>query len=1019
MKLTVLHLSDIHIKKAEDLVLSRAQNIAETTYKFLPDTDAVLLLFSGDIAFSGKEDEYDLAEQFVNDIMSNISKETKKPIHIIVVPGNHDCNFEGQSSVRDAVLSTLTNLDEDSIDDDLIGVCLSVQKNFIGFRNRISTAIEKDSDPLWGQYIIEIEDKKVLIDCLNMAWMSQKNEQQGVINFPLKRYQKRAISDENLRIITFHHPVNWLKQGAYQSLRTFLRTIGDLIITGHEHTQSTSLIDDAVNTQSVFIEGAALQSDYVDGPTGFNVIDIDLSASKFKSEMFEWNGTEYEDVDLVGSWASFKKLPERHPNEFVINSEYCGSLRDPGASFSHPAKQLLELTDFYIYPDLEELTDNGGKKSFVNASILKDFSNLKSGVVIKGEEKSGKTSMLHMLYLCYHNQGKVPVYLNAQKISQVSGRELQRSIETALTEQYCDKAIGKWNRLEKKNKILILDDFDRSRVADQYRWKILEYAKSSFGNVLVIVDDIVELSEVTSIDMSNQMAGFQHYEIQPFGYKLRYELIKKWGGIGDDFELSSSDLIAKVDQAEKIVNTVLGKNLIPRVPIFLLTLLQSLETSNSVDIKNSGFGHYYQYLITRSLGKVNVDIGELDEFFNYCSQLAWYFHSSKLKEHEYNNIREFNRVYSDEYVDVECEKRLEKLCDARILTKRGPYYSFSYPYVYFFFLGKYISDNLAENQELRDLIERCCDHLYLRENSNIVLFTSHHKKDQVIIDSILRNLRGLFPNTAPVLFNGDTTSFNDLAENTSRLIYSGGDPDHHRKKSGELKDKLEKLEDDEDEKIECNNELDLPSKLNKLFKTIDILGQILKSYYGSITKNRKKELMKDMYEGPLRALRDFFVYIESDKEAFLHEIETLIEAKNKNLDKNQRGNLAKKLVFWIVRLVAFSFIYKVASATSSKNLRDVSKELLDENDNVSFRLIDLASRLDLADPLPFAEIEAISNETDNDVLSHRLLETIVLRHLYFFKVKEADRQKICEILGISVKGQRKREIAVSGKKLTH
>ena len=155
------------------------------------------------------------------------------------------------------------------------------------------------------------------------------------------------------------------------------------------------------------------------------------------------------------------------------------------------------------------------------------------------------------------------------------------------------------------------------------------------------------------------------------------------------------------------------------------------------------------------------------------------------------------------------------------------------------------------------MIGHCCDHLYVRENSNIVLFTSHHKKDQVIIDSILSNLRGLFSSTPPVLFNGDTASFNDLVENTSRLIYSGGDPDRHRKRSSELKDELEKLDEKEDENIECDDELDLSSKLNKLFKTVDILGQILKSYYGSITKSRKKELMNDMYEGPLRALREF------------------------------------------------------------------------------------------------------------------------------------------------------------------
>ena len=372
MKLTILHLSDIHIRNSGDFVLTRAKNISESMYKYRSSADSILLLLSGDVAFSGKEDEYILAEKFINEIVSNISGETKRPVHIIVVPGNHDCNFDDHSSVRNAVLTNLANLNEDSIDDDIIKECLSVQKNFIDFRDRISTICNTGNDLLWSQYVIEVNDKTILIDCLNMAWMSQINECQGTINFPLKRYKDRANSDEDLRIIAFHHPVNWLKQGTYQSLRTFLRTIGDLIVTGHEHTQATSVVDDAVNSQSVYVEGAALQPDKQGLSSGFNIIDIDLTDSQFKSEMLEWNGSEYREVDLVGSWASFKKLPDRHPNEFVINRGYFDFLKDPGANFSHPAKQCLELADYYVYPDLEDLSDDGDKRSFVNASILKD-----------------------------------------------------------------------------------------------------------------------------------------------------------------------------------------------------------------------------------------------------------------------------------------------------------------------------------------------------------------------------------------------------------------------------------------------------------------------------------------------------------------------------------------------------------------------------------------------------------------------------------------------------------------------
>ena len=409
--------------------------------------------------------------------------------------------------------------------------------------------------------------------------------------------------------------------------------------------------------------------------------------------------------------------------------------------------------------------------------------------------------------------------------------------------------------------------------------------------------------------------------------------MRKWRTIGNDYNLSAAGLVGELDKTEKILSAVVGKNLVPRAPIYLLTILQSLELTTPGDIQNSVLGYYYQYLITSSLGRVNVRVDELEEIYNYCANLAWFYHQNGNKEINIQALKGFNKSYSDAYISIEILERLDVLHRARLLNKRGEYYSFSYPYIYYYFLGMYFSNELHENQEIRNLVQKYCSHLYVREYSTTILFLTHFSKDKYVINAILENLRGLFSDNKPISLENDTSPFNELVETTTRLVFSGGDPEENRRLRGEIHDEIEKR--DENSSLhtkELEGDLDLPAKLNGLYKTIEILGQILKNHYGTLRNDYKMELMREVYEGPLRALREFLEAIENDRDAIITDLEVAIEDASKELGESDLKQLAKRILFEFVGMFTFAFLFKTSTSVASVHLRDVSHKLVREKE---------------------------------------------------------------------------------------
>lgn len=64
MKLGILHFTDSHIKSATDWILSEFSSLVASVKTIYEECDRIYIVFTGDVVYSGSEEEYILASKF-------------------------------------------------------------------------------------------------------------------------------------------------------------------------------------------------------------------------------------------------------------------------------------------------------------------------------------------------------------------------------------------------------------------------------------------------------------------------------------------------------------------------------------------------------------------------------------------------------------------------------------------------------------------------------------------------------------------------------------------------------------------------------------------------------------------------------------------------------------------------------------------------------------------------------------------------------------------------------------------
>lgn len=533
-------------------------------------------------------------------------------------------------------------------------------------------------------------------------------------------------------------------------------------------------------------------------------------------------------------------------------------------------------------------------------------------------------------------------------------------MKLALDRQYLRSAQNDWLQEKKDRRVLLLDDVDGSSLPPDVLSECLSGLFAYFSGVVVTARDGTAAMDVLALERVEALHDFAQYEIREFGHKKRFELVCKWAEIGGESE-DSATWGKTIDKWEKDLTTAVGRQFVPAVPIFLLTLLQSIESGRTADLQNSAFGHYYQFLVTSSLQSVGIEREQWNEVMNYCANLAWFVHSSGHKQFSEAELEEFNSAFSKEFTPVAFGQRSRHLMHASILAKVEGFLEFKYPYLYYYFLGQYLADRIHE-QPIEQEIVRLCGDLHLRDNANILLFTSHHTKSPVIYERIAASLDKCFDDQPIFDFVRDVQILNELVDSAPSLIFEEDQTRRTRARVRENQDRSEESAMDASEEI-----AEAAAAMTRLFRGMEILGQFLKNHYGTTKNPIKEELIEKLITSALRGLHGTTLVVRQDAGTMASHIERILAEGRPDLSSESVKASAKRIVFDVIGMVTFAFVQKAGSTVGSPYLKDNLSAVVLKNASLGYELIEMSYQLDLPESIPFAKLKALNKSIEKNV----------------------------------------------------
>jgi hypothetical protein len=1037
MIIGLIHLSDIHIKSKDDAIIARIDKLLAAFREHLILVDNIFIILSGDLVFSGEKLQYEIFKDFINSLKSKIKYEFNKDVHIIPVPGNHDCNFNYTNSIRNITIDQIYNEGESVIDEDVINECCKVQKDYFEFENDII-----DSDNLiYGDKLIKIlnyrfDNFNLIFHLYNSAWISKKSESQGRLLLPsIDKYEEHLSNKANYIISNIHHPFNWFESENSRKCKGIIESCSDFIFSGHEHYNSISLKSDFKDSFVEYLEGGILNDNDDGNNSSFNILLLELEKKEQRAIKYLWHNDHYSLQEYHDGWKPFLRTLNKMKDEFPVSKDFNDYLNDPGATFYHPNKSNLSLDDIFIFPYLISLHDNNDSEplSFdknINSEVLVNNILEFKKLIIVGQEQSCKTTLLKVIFKKLVKSDMVPVLLDGININTTSKEKLLNLIKKYFEKQYSNHFSEKYDQLTFDKKVLIVDNFDRVSLNSKYSTRLLKSLLEIFPNIIITGSDLFQLQELFFTDEDNVQENilnkFSQFRILQFGYLLRRKMIERWNYIGIDENYNEKDLLRKNDEAQYFLDTIIGKNYIPSYPIFILSILQTIETSLSHDFSNSLYGYYYELLITNSLGKVVKRNEILYAYNNYISELCYKLFYLKKKTWQREFWNDFHKLYLTHYdVDYSSKELYEvsiiekNLKNANIIAQEEGVFSIKHKYVYYYYVAKYLADHIEE-EEIRILIDKLSRRVYRTEFANILMFLTHLSKNSYILEKIVSNSKSIFNEFKPLMLNDDVKILNGFIDTLPKLVLQERNVKEEREKRLELQDQVDSQIPDIDEATEDMDvdedisNLNILFKLNLAFKTIELLGQIAKKYYGSLKSESKLSLIDETYSLGLRSLNVFFDIVQNHSEIIIEEIKGVIDEKGIN-DPEKIKKMSKKILFGFCNMMAFTFIKKISNSIGTENLSRTFRKIATIKNTNAIRLINVSIRLDHYKEFPLDALTDIKKDLDGNVLGILLLKQLVIDYLYMFPVDISIKQKICELLDISIEYQR--NIQLSSKRL--
>lgn len=990
MKIGILHLSDLHINN--DNYLDKVELIVQACSFDVNQASELYITISGDIAQYGRKEEYEKAKEFIQSLKEKIKPKNRLiPIEIILVPGNHDCCFDNVKSTRKLIIKNCHN---DTItEEDYFSDAMIVQKYFWEFYNEISGTLPEDK--LTYKVIFQPHiNNKIVFHCYNSSWMSEISETYGNIIIP----ENKFLSSNNGEFIIslFHHPLEWLSPNTKNNnklrFEEHLIKSSNIVLYGHEHDSGKSKNIIQKGNSVVFCGAKAFQKSRIE-ETGFSYYEIDLKDKSTKAKVYKWDTNKYT-LEFEEPYTIIEKIKR----EFSLTVEFETKLNTLNIPLKHSKKENLLLSDVFIFPDLEPIDDKQSTIQYPNSSELIDLvkDNENANVLIEGEDQSGKTTLFFTLYKRLYEIGYNPIYLRGKYIK---GTDVKKLIRKNIKEQYNKNDVDLF--FQQKNRVLFLDNFHKSPLNSTHRKYLLHNISKQFDYIFISADNSIG-SNITT-EEATSLRKFDKYKILPLGHEKRGELIEQWLSIGQNVMTLNEELLLKNTKARfDEINSLMGNRLMPSYPIFILTLLQGLDANIiSQDFSQTSYAHVYYALITAGLVREGAkDNNILTSYLNILKELAFYLFDKDTETFTNEDFEEFYTAYEKNYYkDFTSNQVLGTLSKANIIKNDDEFYSFSYKYIFFYLVAQKISSKIEIHEKL---IEDLCENIHLEKNANILIFLSHHSKAQSLIDNIVFTSEIPFENSKPVTLDEDdefVCFISDFAKEIQANIIEEIDPKKEVKRDLQNRDKIERKNDSNHDEDSNNDELLPPEaiEISQAFRSIKIIGQIVKNQKSDFEKEKLVELVEAAYSTSFRFVGFFSDLMIRDKEQLIEAITDDIKEKSKD-DKAVIEKLVRQFLQYISWRVCMNSFTNLMFSVGTKGRNELYETVAKKMDSIAAKIVTFAIK-SYYEKININELKQLFKETESNFMAQSILRVYVRKHIYTNIIERRKKEQIIKIAG--------------------
>ena len=1011
MSLSVIHLSDIHITGADDLIFHRVKELESACVSSLPNNGDVVIAISGDIAYSGKKEQYDLAKCFFDSIARYISEQKASNVHVVCVPGNHDCNFTNESSVRNVLINSVRNSD---IDKEYYYNATTVQTEYRDF----STNFGINCDDILPRSEITCGDSSVLFLMANSAWMSTINESPGRIIMPCHLYE--CVSPEKYKVVFYiiHHPNNWLDPDFKKDFMDHVRQNADIVLLGHEHARDS--YEKIGNSFTVYCShGKELQDSHGDD-SAFTVLNFDSTFQNYEVIDYEWDGNKYNRFQEV-MFNQYHKNVASMTKEYVPNEETVKYANDIGVVINHFAKENPTLLDLFVWPDLRKADFYNEKKGWITVRNRTEEELLKNSLnILVGTSCSGKTSIAKAMFLSEESRDSCCLLLHGSQFTSSDESQIRSIVEMGYSSQYTPEYLEDFRQLPKEKRSVIIDDFDSIKNVKARRCSVLDYLCGYFGRVTILLSSSIELTTILSSDTLSSMDHIIYYEIMPLGNKKRKEMASKWYHLNEN-SLSEEEISDRIDKSIEKIDIFLGNGngVVPAVPVFVLSAIQNIDAIQN-QYSGSKYGYLYESLIICSLTRISTD---------YMSAGQFEIDSGILSELSFNMLLDkkgsFTADQIEKIVSNIGEKHLlylspnafsERMIAARIIYKDascGDSFRFMYPYIFYYFCGRYIAHH--DNEPIvKQEIEYMSSRLYNETYGNIIIFVCHFASKSDVIDDVLLNAYDTLADYEAFDFAKQNPIFDEIREAVETLIPKSV-ASTNEDVSANKENRLTRMDEAgvNDGKV-INNEVVIDDEISEkekdiaavvaALKTIEVLGEILQNYPTGIDGKRKIEMIDEIHKLGMRSVQaivNTMGFLEKDLVEYLFE---RASRENKNISRDQIVYSTRLFVNLLVSGMARGMIHQVAVSLNSEHLLPAVKKTFESDESISSKLVLLDVKLNCLNKCNYLEIQNLKKSLDsnNERFASRIVDSIVGYYLNYNRCDRKLREKLCSLCGLSM-----------------